>query len=285
MGIYDRTYYQDDVPGTKPWDRFSMVTNVIIVNVAVMVLNMVFTSRDDALLKAIALYPEDLWQPLHWYRFLTYGFGHSSQNLFHILFNMMALYFLGQAVEMKYGRIEFLRIYLSTIVVAGLSYCVIRAFVPYREGTNVLGASGGVEGIVMLFVYNFPNATLSIWGVLPVKAWIVGIITIVINIMGNDRHVAYDVHLAGIAFTTLYFFGNLSFDLLSNLFRAPTTWFKRKPKLRVHVPSDDPPPPSRDETEADRILDKIYREGQGSLTAKEQQFLENYSRKVREKRQ
>ncbi len=60
--------------------------------------------------------------------------------------------------------------------------------------------------------------------------------------------------------------------------------FKRKPKLRVHREEDEESVPTRDEAEADRLLEKIHRQGQSSLTAKEQKFLENYSRRVREKR-
>jgi membrane associated rhomboid family serine protease len=283
MGVTDRTYYRDEVPGLRPWDRYSMITNVIIINVAIMFANLLFTSRDNGLVELLLLRPGDLVRPLDWYRFLTYGFTHEPRVISHILFNMLSLYFLGQAVEQRYGRWEFLRFYLVTIVLGGLVYCLIRLVVPGAGNAPVLGASGGVVGVVMLFVYNYPQATLMLWGVVPVKAWLIGVITVLINVFGTQSHVAYDVHLTGIAFATLYYFGHWNLGVLGQGWSHLSGSLKRKPKLRVHSAEDDSPS-SRDEVEADRLLDKIYREGQSSLTPKEQQFLERYSRRVRQKR-
>lgn len=289
MGISDRGYYQDDVPSLRPWDRYSMVTNLIIINVVVLLANLIFTNRSDAIVKFLELRSGDLFRPWDWYRLLTYGFVHAPDVPSHILFNMLSLYFLGQAVEQRYGRWEFLRIYLLTIVFGGLLFCLIRALSPGPQSEAVIGASGAVIAVVMLFVYNYPQATLMIWGVLPVKAWVVGVITVVLDVFGTGGAgttggggVAYDVHFAGFLFATVYYFAGFNFAALSFERLRLANPFKRKPKLRVHKAEEESP--SRDEIEADRILDKIYREGQSSLTPKEQQFLENYSRRVRQKR-
>lgn len=289
MGIYDRNYYRDNVPALKPWDHYSMVTNLIIVNAAVMVANFALTNRDNAIVNFLSLNAGHLSQPLQWYRLLTYGFAHDPSGPSHILFNMLSLYFLGQAVEDRYGRWEFLRFYLVTIFFGGLFFCCRNLFMENYRG-SVLGASGGVVGVVMLYVYNYPNAKLMIWGVLPVNAWVVGVLTVLLNLFGTGQVdpgsgksiVAYDVHLVGIACATIYYFAGLDFGQLTN-WSSLRRSFQRKPKLRVHK-VEEPPASSRDEIEADRLLDKIYREGQKSLTPKEQQFLERYSRQVREKR-
>lgn len=258
-----------------------MVINLIIINVVVMVANLLFTNRTNAIVEFLSLRTGDLLRPWDWYRLLTYGFVHDTNGVSHLLFNMLSLYFLGQAVEHRYGRWEFLRIYLSMIVFGGLLYSLIRVM-PDAEMSSVVGASGGVIGIVMLFVYNYPQATLMIWGVLPVKAWVVGVMTVVLGVLFTSGNVAYDVHFAGFLFATLYYYGGLNLGALSFQGLSIPNPFKRKPKLRVH--KADESSPTRDEVEADRILDKIYREGQASLTPKEQQFLENYSRRVRQKR-
>lgn len=290
MGIYDRNYYRDEIPGLKPWDRYSMITNIIIINVVVMLANLLFTNRTNGVVEFLMLRADDLFRPLDWYRFLTYGFTHEPRGISHILFNMLSLYFLGQSVEQRYGRWEFLRFYLVTIVLGGLVYCLIRLVVPEGVEGAVLGASGGVVGVVMLFVYNYPQATLMLWGVVPVKAWLVGAITVAVNVFGTQSYVAYDVHLTGIACASLYFFGHLNFGWMGGGWSSLQRGLQRKPKLRVHSGQSErsgqegSSAPSRDEVEADRLLDKIYREGQSSLTRKEQQFLESYSRRVREQR-
>jgi hypothetical protein len=56
-----------------------------------------------------------------------------------------------------------------------------------------------------------------------------------------------------------------------------------RPRLRVLDPGEDKRYHDLDE-QADRILAKLHREGEGSLTAKERRLLEAYSRRVRQKR-
>ena len=281
MGIYDRSYYRDEVPAFQPWDKYSMVTNLIIANAVVMLLNFFFTNRTDDISQFLLLRATDLAEPWNWYRFLTYGFVHG--DIMHLLLNMMSLYFLGQAVEARYGRWEFLRFYLVTVVVSGLLFGLLR-LIPGLPGGSVRGASGAVVGVSMLYVYNYPNATIMLAGILPLKAWVFGVIMVLGNLLGTSRYVAYDVHLAGIACATAYYYGNLNLGFMENAGEKLGNVFKRKPKLRVHREEDEEPVPSRDEAEADRLLEKIHREGQSSLSTKEQKFLENYSRRMREKR-
>lgn len=281
MGIYDRSYYREEVPALQPWDKYSMVTNLIIINAALLVLNFLFTNRDNAISEFLLLRATDLNEPWNWYRFLTYGFVHG--DVMHLLLNMISLYFLGQAVEARYGRWEFLRFYLLTIIISGVVYGLLR-LIPGFPGGRVLGASGAVVGVSMLYVYNYPQATIMFAGVIPMKAWLLGILTVVGNLTGTSRYVAYDVHLVGIACATAYYYLNINLGFMENASDSLRGMFKRKPKLRVHREEDDDPLPTRDEAEADRLLEKIHREGQSSLTSKEQKFLEKYSRRVREKR-
>jgi hypothetical protein len=100
----------------------------------------------------------------------------------------------------------------------------------------------------------------------------------------GSAQVAYDVHLAGAAFAAAYFYGKLNFGALGSLGEAVTRLFKRQPKLRIHQPEEQAVP-EKLQAEADRILEKIHREGQDSLTAKERKVLEEYSRAVRKQRQ
>jgi len=287
MGIYDRSYYREEeqVLRIRPWDHYSMVTNLIIVNVVLYLANFLFTNNSNSLTAFLALWPESLTSPLDFYRCLTFGFAHSPDSPFHILFNMASLYFLGPAVESKYGRAEFLRFYLISIVLGGVFFC-LRSLV---QGTQspVIGASGAVCAVSMLFVFCFPHAQLMLLGVLPVSAWVLGIIMVVTNITGNQgigldgsKQVAYDVHLAGIFFAAVYFYAGLDFGSISKFWKRVTDRAKaKKIGVKVHRPE------TTDESRADELLDKIHRLGQDSLTAKERQFMEEYSRSVRQKRE
>lgn len=288
MGIYDRDYYQEDsFRPMRPWDNRSMVTLIIIANVIPFVANFVFTPTDNSLTKLLSVTPGTLTQPIEWWKLITYGFAH--HDIFHILFNMASLYFLGRSVEDRIGKWEFFRFYMLTLAVCGVVWCFLHS----GQGTGLLGASGATTAVVMLFIFYYPNATLLLMMAFPVKAWVLGVIIILSNVFtprmdleSGRPMVAYDVHLVGAAVAAAYFYMGWNFSaagaFLTNL---KTKARVKKSGLRVHRDSDaEPQSVSHDEKESDRILDKIHREGQDSLTAKERKFMERYSRQVRSRR-
>ena len=233
MGIYDRPYYRDGgLPSVAPWDQRSMVSLLIIANAAVFLANMLFTSRSAAIMNALAVDPSLMEQPWQWYRMLSYGFAHAPRDPMHIVFNMVSLYFLGRNVEDRYGRWEFLRFYLTAILLGGI-YWTIRTW--GGNGGPMLGASGGVTAVCMLFVFCFPKAELLLFGIIPIPAWLLGVMIVVGNMLGGRGGVAYDVHLVGAAFAAIYFYGNLNFGFVENWVMGLRTSLKQKQRgFKVH---------------------------------------------------
>jgi membrane associated rhomboid family serine protease len=296
MGIYDRPYYRDSSsPDLGPsWDQRSAVSTIIIICVVVFVANLIFGGRARLIQDFLSLHSEDASRPWMLWRALTYGFVHSGKDIFHIIFNMFELWLLGRAVEERYGRTEFLRLYLVCVVACGLGWLFLRN----TMGDNAIlcGASGAVCCSTMLYVLNYPKATLLLFGVLPIQAWMLGAFMIFTNLtsqsaagitsLGDGRKpaIAFDVHLIGIAFAFAYFYGHWQFSRLT----SPMDWLRSirrrwfGPKLKAYRP--DVETSNSAEIEADRILDKIHRLGQDALTSKEKRFLENYSKQVRDKR-
>ncbi len=218
------------------------------------------------------------------YQLVSYGFAHASiiseRGIFHILFNMIALFFLGRPVEQRYGGREFIRFYLMAVVMSGLVWLISYAL-SGRVGIAV-GASGAVAAVVMLFVFNFPRETVLLMGVLPMPAWILGVLLVgmdALTSLNPDSGIAVEAHLGGAAFAAAYFFGKWNFQWLR--FDGLTNRLARRPSLKVHNPG-----PSRDSlsSEADQVLDKLHREGESSLTKRERRILEKYSREVRDRR-
>jgi membrane associated rhomboid family serine protease len=291
MGLYDRGYVRNPYGSDGDYEggtqlRFGvakpMVTLIIIVTCSFYLVD--FVTNNKFIYQWLTLYP-DTWQhPERWFQFLSYGLVHAPQDIMHVAFNMLGLFFLGPAVEQRLGRFEFLRFYLVSIFLGGIVSNIVR----YGSGAPVIGASGGVEAVVMLFVYQNPSATLYFYGILPVRAWVLGIILVAGNLFFAKENTAVEVHLAGIAFATAYFFVPFSLAWLSW-----NHWFseenrrlraqrKTRATLRVHTPEETSM--TDDEAEADRILDKIHREGEANLTPKERETLERYSRRMRERR-
>jgi membrane associated rhomboid family serine protease len=291
MGIYDRNYYREDndLNLAPSWNQRSAVSTLIIANVAVFVANLILSQQtfspkyQGVVNNFLMLWDSDATRPLHWLRLVSYGFVHDANSIFHLFWNMLGLYFLGRAVEDRYGRSEFYRIYFITLVICSAVWLFKHAMMGPSANPNVLlGASGAVLCIEMLFVCNFPNARILLF-VFPVPAWVLGVILVLTNI-GNQpgTGIAYDVHFVGILCAVAYFFLGLNFSRLDDLRGLWRRTIRRLtgPKLKIHTESSA----ESDSIEADRILAKIHATGQDSLTAKEQKFLEKYSRAVRAKK-
>ena len=288
MGIYDREYYQDDHPrfGFGGGGQMTMVVRIALANGIIYLIGLFF--NDNWLMYQMALESETAAQPWMWWKFLTYGFAHSPTDPTHLIFNMLALWFLGQSVERKYGAAEFLRFYLITLVLCGVVWGVVN----YLGGTNarLVGASGAVTAVVILFAVNFPKQQIMFMFILPMPAWVLGVLVVamdlfqaqgVIAVDGGKSQIAFDVHLTGAAFAAAYYYLNLNFGKwMGGNFRIKLPSLKRRPKLKVHDP--DQSYEQLDE-EADRVLDKLHQEGEDSLTPREKKTLEDYSRRMRQK--
>lgn len=296
MGLYDREYYREEEE--RRWQHasrpLSMVTWLIIANVVFFAANLFF-SRDNSITNFMALKSDLFHAPWNAWQLLTAGFAHapigSPTGIMHILMNMYGLFLFGREVEHKYGRYEFLWMYLAAIVFSNLGWVAIRTLFGVISGSEVVGsaygASGGVMAVVVLFCLCFPKRMLYLFGVVGVPAWAIGVTYVAIDFLhalglSRDSHIAWQAHLAGALYGLLYF--NLGFRftriLPARAGAAAANWIKNRPKLRVHDPDDD----AGLDDEADRLLEKVHRQGEESLTAKERRVLEDYSRRMRQKR-
>ena len=291
MGIYDREYYQTDEPRGFDWTgQRSVVTSLIVVNVVFYVADLLLGGPTNELTRLLELRP-DLFSSvtnLVWaWQLLTYGFVHApittELGLAHILLNMYGLYLFGREMEVRYGRFEFLRLYLVMIVFGGLVWAIRQQLIAEPAG-GLLGASGAVMGVMVLYCLHFPRRTLYLMGILPLPAWLLAVAFVGLDVLRGfnpNSPIAFDVHLAGAAFAFAYFQfkWNLGSLVPSRLFRVDR-WFKTRPDLKVHRPEAY----YRDlDDQADRLLDKVHREGEGSLTGEERRILEDYSRRMRQK--
>lgn len=303
MGIYDRDYYrQEERRGFSPQMPRTIVGWLIAINVAVWLVDSFTEPRGGAggrlggrwLSDWLAVHVDTLYQPWMWWQFVTAGFTHASlgapNGFGHILGNMLVLFFLGRSVEERYGPKEFLRFYLATLVFANVAWCVVGKLTGVPGYVGMCGASGAIAGVVVLFAFNFPNVTVLLFFVLPMPAWLLGMGIVLYDIYGAmggnaGSNVAYSAHVAGAAFAAIYHLQGWNLTrLIDGRFSWPRSLFHAKPRLRVHTPDDEPESQPDDLTaEVDRILEKIYREGEASLTSKERQTLEAASRKYQER--
>jgi len=258
-----------------PW-----VKRLLIANGAVFLL--VFALR--GLLPYLAFTPaEVLSRP---WTLLTYMFVHGG--FFHLLFNMLGVFFFGPPLEERWGSTEFIRFFL----VCGIGGALLSLLFPH---VPIVGASAAVYGILVAYAMYWPDNQIYIWGILPVKAkWLVLFLiglSVFYTVAGGASHVAHLAHLGGAAAGFLY--------LKSGW--GPSAWGPILPRRRrrniavvqssdagrpgARAPQSGPSVDVRKETasldEIDRILDKISAGGLESLTDAERRRLDEASRRYR----
>lgn len=300
MGIYDRDYARPETTLLGgPLSSKSATVILLALNIGAFLLNAVFnmfvrgepdamgrTANSDVLFNWMAVNHNTIARPWMWWQFLTYGFAHSTANIWHIVFNMFVLYVFGNTVERRIGRNEFFRFYLTAVILGGFLWG-LKSFALGTVG-SLVGASGGVQAVTILFAFLFPDAIILVFMVFPMKAWIAGSLAAAFNLYGamfgpGAGTTAYDVHLVGIAFAAIYHLRrwNLGRMLPRSLGDFQSKLPKKRPALKIHDPNRRT---ARDDAEADRILEKIHRDGEASLTRGERRFMESYSKRKREQR-
>ncbi|MEZ6120442.1 MAG: rhomboid family intramembrane serine protease [Pirellulaceae bacterium] len=290
MGLYDRSYYREEESGSFLFSGSSgrsMVTTLIIINAAVFIADALFAKQlNGQLVSSVSEFllvrPDTLRTPWYWWRLLTAGFTHDPSNIWHVVGNMFMLFVFGRDVEGSLGKSRFCGFYLTAIVLGNLGWCLRQEVFGYTA-SGLLGASGAVSAVVILFAMMFPNRTVLFMMFLPMKAWVLGVLYVVfdaVSAFGASGNVANDVHLIGAAYGFLYYrhAWDLSFLLPANWSQFKWPW--RRTKLKIHDP--DAKIRKLDE-QADQILQKLHRDGESSLSKKERKILEEYSRRMQQK--
>ena len=291
MGLYDRAYSRAE---SSPWDRAqrsrSVVVMLIIANV-VAFLAQVIGGR--GLEEWLQIRPSTAPQPWLWFQTVTYGFLHDPQNILHLGLNMFGLYIFGRVVEPRLGGGELLRFYLVALAIGGLTAMLWPWLYWLRTGdlidTPTIGASGAVVAVTILFACYYPEQTVLLMGIIPMKAWVMAALFVGLDVFraltDSAGRTAVEVHLAGAAFGYLYARRGWRLDWLGGSFWSdlPATIRRRSTaaKLRIHDPDQKI---ADEEREADRILAKIHATGEASLTAKERRTLQRYSLRKRQSR-
>ena len=264
MGYQDRDYYRDSY--TPQREPMKIIYKIIILNVILWLANAFLTppqvmkyrdpdtnsivqvANSGAITETLTLHHSDVYKPWLYWKFITCGFAHDSSNAWHLIGNMIGLFFLGRFVEERYGSKQFLGFYLAAIVVGNLFWI----FCSYMNGTlrpdsdmGLLGASGGVTATVILFAITYPKVTLVLFPIpIPMPAWVFGLFLVGSDmygamhgegLMGNN--VAYTVHLSAAAFAAAYYFLNWNFTRLGAFVLGDfktAMHFKASPRVRYH---------------------------------------------------
>lgn len=220
---------------------------------------------------------------------ITYAFMHA--DFFHLIFNSIGLYFTGRIFYNFFTEKQFITVYVYGILAGALlflvAYNVLPAFVD--QPALLMGASAAVLAILVAGATYAPNLILNLFGVFPVKYWIIAALLVVsyISYIPYDNAGGHFAHIGG-ALIGFFYIKQLAkgkdigigferfWDSLINYFtpkkRSPLkTVYKKKTNKRSTKATG--PSPSEKQREIDGILDKISKSGYESLTKQEKDFL------------
>lgn len=124
---------------------------------------------------------------------LTYMFVHAG--LWHLLMNLLVLFFFGPPLESRWGSDFFIKFYLA----CGFGGVLLSFFF---ADAAIVGASAACYGVMLAFAMTWPDAPIHIWGVVPVRAkWVVGFLAALsfASAVGPGRDgIAHLAHLGGV---------------------------------------------------------------------------------------
>lgn len=273
-----------------------MISRLIIINVIVFIALRLFSLlidltqagySIDIVIRTLSL-PSSVTQLLQrpW-TIVTYEFTHF--DLWHILFNMLWLYWIGIILADFLGNRKILPVYLMGSWFGGALYILCYNIFPYfRDVVNdsyCLGASAGVMAIVVAAATLTPNYSIMLF-IWPVSlkwlaAGMVAIDLISVNAGNPGGHIA---HLGGALFGYIFIkqlqSGNDWSKWLNTFFDLVVGLFKKKSNMKVSYSKRKTEPVQKVkkneelvQQKIDSILDKISKSGYESLTKEEKDFL------------
>ncbi len=245
----------------------SAVGRIILATVAMFFVQNLFPVVD----RWLALTPRLVVERLYLWQLVTYMFLHGS--FWHLFFNLIVLYFVGNMVEGAWGSKRFLRYYFVCGVGGGLMHML------FNYDAGVIGASGAIFGLYLAAVMLFPDAYVYVYFVMPVKLkYFVAALTVMqlaYGITGRGG-VAYFAHLGGMVAGLPFFRDEIARKLgWTARPKSGPTW---RPRLGIRKRRPD----ADGGAKIDSILDKISAKGYDNLSPTEKKILENYSRQRRE---
>jgi membrane associated rhomboid family serine protease len=221
---------------------------------------------------------------------ITYMFLHADG--WHLLMNMLVLFFFGPPLESRWGSNEFIKYFL----ICGLGGVAL-SFV-FASDASIIGASAGTYGLMLAFALYWPDTPIYVWGIFPVKAILLVLIFFALAFIsafgGEGGGIAHFAHMGGILAGLAYLklgdrvaarFGEMRKSPPSERFAiVPREQSREEADARVTSGRARARARKREENlldQVDKILDKISARGIGALTDEERKVLDEVSKKRR----
>jgi membrane associated rhomboid family serine protease len=156
----------------------------------------------------LGLVPQLVLNQFYLWQLFTYQFLHGG--LFHLLFNMLALWMFGCDLERRWGTQFFLKYYFVTVIGGAILNVM---FLPGQLGPSI-GASAGIYGLLLAYGLIYPERIVYFYFLFPIKmkhfVWIIGAIAVYSSVTSGESGIAHLAHLGGMVFGYIYLRGGIN---------------------------------------------------------------------------
>jgi membrane associated rhomboid family serine protease len=273
--------------GLKPFGFIAKPVRVLIsINAIVfglVILGALIGLDSQALVLSVgALIPIEFTQA---WRFLTYNFVHVS--FMHFLFNMLMLWMFGDEVAEFMGHRKFVGLYIFSGIFAGVFSIPFYLFGSLSPYAMIIGASGALMGVFVAYYKFFPERTLLLFFVIPLKMKYAIWVLIALDIMMSQTNdsIAHFTHLGGVlaGFIFMYLFNNNRVPFWKRWFLPKNKKRNSRSNRSEKVLEGEVAYIDQDK-QMDAILSKVSKEGVSSLTESERQYLLKAGDRLRRRR-
>lgn len=288
--LYDREYMRESSYGPNRLKPLYWLIGIIVAAFVIQMLVLRLAPRSYGMFYHFFALSADAVQSGYVWTFLSYSFLHATQGSFmllHILFNCLMIFWMGRILLPLLGNQRFFTLYGLAVILGGIAWFMANVWKSMPGA--VIGASGGVMGLLIAFALHFPKQPIHVllFFIIPVRVTPMTLVKILLlidglgfifnEIPGGGLPVAHSAHLGGALGGWIFvkFLLNRDFSFSKPDIKPPG-WFKnrktsnaRTKRFRINFTN------RRElQAEVDRILDKITASGFGSLTEEERNTLD-----------
>ena len=247
---------------------------LLIFNIVIFLMVEISGMQFELFYSNFGLVPAKFWSSLMLWQPVTYLFLHGG--FFHLVFNMLVLWMFGKDLEDKWGLIPFMKYYF----ICGISSGIITTIVAWGSFVPIIGASGAIYGLLLAYGLTWPNRTVFLYGIFPVKVKfmviIIGLIAFFASMTSTNSTTSHITHIGGMLVGLLYLYlkGNLAYMKLWVINYKINNLNK---KIVRHKKTD-----TYHKKEVDKILEKLNNNGWENLSEVEQNMLYKASKRYSE---
>jgi membrane associated rhomboid family serine protease len=261
-----------------------IVKRLMIINAGIFLLqqifNLFFAGAAERIfgLNHVGLFSEfKIWQPF------TYMFLHG--NILHLFFNLLALWMFGGELEQRWGKTTFLQYYIFSGIGAGFFIALMNFIVFTQYGYNpvTIGASGAIYGILLAYGMTWPNREVLLYFLFPIKIkylliafGLMEFVGTISSATGSGGTISHIGHIGGLISGFIFIMYKRKKLRKSNSNSASSggklNQFMMQERLKRKQQEIDKRIQAKNII--DSLLEKIAKEGMGSLTHKEKSDLE-----------